>query len=101
MTTMTLPEEVFNLYQEVLIKTLNEGILTGANADLIRAALDAEPVVEPVQQVTQPERKPLTEDEIGTALDKAGVPDYKGCEVIDTMIARAIEAAHGIGEVKC
>ena len=51
MTTITLPEEVFNLYQEVLIKTLNEGILTGANADLIRVALDAEPT----QQVIIPE----------------------------------------------
>ena len=46
------------------------------------------------------ERKPLTDDEIGVVLDEAGVPDYKECKVIDTMIVRAIERAHGIGEGK-
>ncbi len=65
-----------------------------AAAELAKAA-DAE-IARLTAELEKVRRVPLTKDQIDEVLDKAGVPEYQGCEGIDVEIARAIERAHGI-----
>ena len=55
-------------------------------------------IVQPLYTHPQPKRQPLTDAEILMVLDAADIPDLpRDFKDVDIDIARAIEAAHGIG----
>ena len=57
------------------------------------------PIWSPLYTRPQPKRQPLTDAEILMVLDAADIPDLpRDFKDVDIDIARAIEAAHGIGE---
>ena len=58
-------------------------------------------IVQPLYTHPQPKRQPLTDAEILMVLDAADIPDLpRDFKDVDIDIARAIEAAHGIGGEK-